>query len=62
VITTDLAEDFRAYLQSGERILWTGRPALGVRFSGRDGGARFIGIEDASDVFRLAQQPGGPPS
>jgi len=33
---TDFADDFRAYLQSGERIVWTGRPAQGVRLSGRD--------------------------
>ena len=32
----DIAQEFRLYLISGERIVWTGRPALGVRFSGRD--------------------------
>jgi len=36
MITTDLAENFRAYLQPDERVVWTGRPTQGVWLSGRD--------------------------
>ena len=29
-------DDFSAYLQSGERIVWTGRPYRGIRFTAQD--------------------------
>jgi|HubBroStandDraft_1064217.scaffolds.fasta_scaffold398474_2 hypothetical protein len=32
----DLSGDFQRYLQGGERIVWTGQPAQGIRFSGQD--------------------------
>lgn len=32
----DLAQRFSAYLAPGEAVRWTGRPAQGLRFSGRD--------------------------
>jgi hypothetical protein len=31
-----MASQFQPYLRAGERIVWTGRPAAGVRLSGRD--------------------------
>lgn len=31
-----LNDSFQPYLHSGERIVWTGRPQQGVRFTGRD--------------------------
>jgi hypothetical protein len=33
---SDLDSDIGTYLQSGERIRWTGRPAQGVRLTSRD--------------------------
>jgi hypothetical protein len=32
----DSSGDFGPFLQSGERIVWTGRPSQGLRFSARD--------------------------
>jgi hypothetical protein len=36
MISSEIADAFRPYLQTGERIVWTGRPAQGIRFSARD--------------------------
>jgi len=33
---SDLDGEIRTYLQSGERVCWTGRPAQGVRLASRD--------------------------
>lgn len=36
MISADITDAFRPYLQPGERVVWTGRPAQGVRLAAYD--------------------------